>query len=130
MCYAFTTGDAAATKKAELELARKQEKENQEPIPKRRKASQTSRTPSRKSTANKRKPLGKIQTSKSVCSTPDFELGSAAPGLPPPSCAKAAALPIEEKRAELTVSLSGHSTDDDSLTEQMLSDDTVEVSQF
>jgi len=46
-----------ATKKAELELAQKQGKENQEPVPKRKKESQTSRAPSRKSAAKKRKPL-------------------------------------------------------------------------
>jgi len=45
--------------------------------------------------------VGKIRTSKSVSSTPDFELGFPAPDSSLPSCAKAVTIPIKEKPAEL-----------------------------
>ena len=85
--YTFT-GNAAAAKKAERELSQNLGKENQEEAaPKKRKVNTSTlkekrlpKTPSRKSN-KKRKPL---VTTQNV----DFELGSPAPGLPPPSSTK------------------------------------------
>ena len=54
-CICQQTGDAVAAKKAEQELFRKQEKENQEPTPKRRKENLATKTPCRKSNATKKR---------------------------------------------------------------------------
>lgn len=80
-----TTGDEATAKKAEKELATQLEKENQPSSAKKRKVS---KTPSRKAQSTqarkgkKRQPLRKSQKDNTQ---PDFELGSPAPGLPPPA---------------------------------------------
>ena len=94
----MSTGDAVVTKKAEQELVRKQEKENQKTTPKKRKENLATKTPCRKSNAAKmRKALWTIQTPKQVFSTPDFELGPPVPGLSPSSCTKAVSSPIKKE---------------------------------
>jgi hypothetical protein len=124
MCQYSLAGDAAAMKKSEEELARKQSKENQEPASKRRKESQKTKTPCRKSTKQRRRPLGKIQAPEKPSSTPDFELRSPAPGSSPPS-AKADTSPLKEKK-DLDVSLSGFSTDGSTSSEGMLPPNALE----